>query len=386
MTTATRFAIAVLPLFCLVSVSWGEEVKDTHLRETWLARVRNDLGKLDGAEQSSAAEYAILGVAASGESELAKSIARQFLPPERGPGALVLIADTQSSNDQLRDSLITIGELLTEDERQRALALVTVRQAQRGDLEDASMLLSKIKQRRWRDLALSAIAEAQAVAEQLDAARATLKQISDDEKRQETQKKVDSAKADPVRKIQSEFLRQQIQAMLAFSGTDVQHEAISAIAAAQSTDDRALRKHISAALKDSASSVPLQRAATRTLLAVALVEAGRPNDAKEMIQGARESGSREWLGVSNLFGSPILVHLLIRLDMIEELQELMNSLDSRDDELSQIPYHANLQAIGTTYASLNRLEDADRRYGEITSSLDRVHLAVGVLFGLRNGR
>jgi hypothetical protein len=105
-----------------------------------------------------------------------------------------------------------------------------------------------------------------------------------------------------------------------------------------------------------------------------------------MIHSAREAGEGEWLGASNLFGSPLLIYLLIRLDMKDELRELMDSLREGGAIAGEIPFHANLQAVGTAYAQLNQLEEAEEYYRQLATSLERIHLGVGVVASLRLGR
>ena len=77
----------------------------------------------------------------------------------------------------------------------------------------------------------------------------------------------------------------------------------------------------------------------------------------------------------------MLVYLLIRLDLPEELDALMESLTA--DEESETAYEANLQAIGATYAYLKRLDKVEAYYERMSAPRARFYLATGVIDGLQ---
>lgn len=371
-------AFAPFTLSCVCSAEEAQSERKSEAREKWIGRITVELAKLDEKDRSSEVAIAAFAMAAAGEDDRSKEVMRRLLPREERDGALLGIADAQSQGDRVKESLATVAEFSTEDGRQSALALVAIRQAQRGDVEDAVKLLSKVKNEGPRDRLLSAIAQTQAKAGELEAARDTAKQIADEQRRRQAVEGIaDAAQgaADPIAGVRSSSLRAHLRVMLEFSGVDGQREAIHAIVAAQENDRASLSKHISAALDESRDSIPLERATTRTLLAIALVEAGDREEAREMILRAREAGSKEWLGVSSLFGNPILVHLLIRLNMQDELQSLMDSLRESDSFAASIPYHANLSAIGGAYAELDRLGEAEKWYNRLESPIERVHFS-----------
>lgn len=384
MRIVQRSTITLLTLLSLLRFAAADEKPVLELekkREAWLNRLHTEIVKIDDDEdRASAAQYVVMAFSAAGEFENARRIMDQYVLADKRNTALLFIADGQSSIDQLDAALATAKEAKQEFARQRILSLIVIRQAQRGDIEDAVSLLVKITSPIDRDWVLSSIAKAQAIAGEMRAAEASVAKIVDDDKKAQAQESIKTAQADPIRKIPAKVIRDYLAAMLAFSGRKRQQEAIQAIVAAQNKDEEALKKHLETALKQVEQGIVLEQATTFTILAVALAEAGRHEEAKQMILTARKANDNEWLGVSSLFGSPVIVHLLICLDFEEEFDEFMNAVD-KEDSLAQIGYHANLLSAGTTFAYLRRLDDAEAYYRQLKSPIEHVYFAAGVLIG-----
>ena len=379
----TIVAITLLSLLCLTAADDKVAPDLKKEREAWLSRLDIEIVKIDDDEErANAAQYVIIAFSTAGDFSGARRIMDHHVPANQRGSALIYIADGQSSADLLDAALATAKEAKEVFIQQRILGLIAIRQAQRGDLKDATALLSKITNPDARDWALSSIAEAQANAGDLRAAEASVAAIVDKDKKSQAQEAIKTAQADPIREIRSKVIRDSLSAMLSFSGQAKQTEAIQAIVAAQKKDEEGLQKHVRAALEQVKDGIALEQATTCTLLAVALAEAGRDEEAKQMILAARKANDQEWLGVSSLFGSPIIVHLLIRLDFKEEFDEFMNSFD-KDDSLARLGYLTNLLTAGSTYAYLHRLADAETYYRQLKLSAERVHFAAGVLSSLK---
>ncbi len=383
MKNLQRSWLVLLTLSVVVEIGFAEESdipEDQKIRRRWVTRVNSELSKVVEEERDSAALRVVIAVAESRDFELAKSLTKQISTHRDQVAARMAIASIQSNYDQLKEALATAREVEPGYGRQVIYSMIALRQAQRGEVEDAISILKEITNATVRDRTLGWIAKAQAIAGNIPAAQATVDSMANEERRAEIRKQIKTAKADPAREIPSRFLREQIGTMLAFSGTERQREAIQAIIAAQRNDQAALNRHIEAALSE--QGIPLELATTRTILAVALAEAGRREEAREMILAARKANESEWLGASDIFGSPVLVHLLIRLGFEEDLNSLMKSLETEDSSF-KLGYHVNLQAVGATYTYLSRLDDAEKYYRRIKTPLERVHFAAGVLRGLR---
>lgn len=380
------FAAFVLMACQRVSLADGQAARESDPGPKWIARITTDLFKIEEEEEDreSAVTMAAFALATAGEDDRAIEVTRRLLPPEKRKGALLGIACVLSQGGRLEEALGTVAECPTDDDRQFALAIVAIQQAQRGEVEGAIELLPKVEKGSHRERVLAAIAEAQAKAGEVRLARDTAKRIADGKRRGRALERVNNAgQEDPISKLRSTFLRQQIAAILLFSGKDSQRDAIRAIAAAEENDRSALTRHMNAALAESEGNAPLQRSTTHTLLAVALAEVGDREEARQMVLRSRKAESKEWLGVSSIFGSPILVSVLVRLDMNRELEALMDSLRESNTIAGPIAYHSDLHAIGATCAELERLDQADEYYDQLESPLERVHFAAGVLSYLR---
>lgn len=382
MSVAWRLAIAAGALCACCGLSATEELQPPEetgiMCGKWLRRIEETLPRVkDQVQRASAASFSISAFVAVGEPGLAKKLVEQFVSSEERPLAIMRIAGCQASDGQWAEALATAQEL-DVDTRQGALALIAVLQAKRGSIENASKTLESITEQSQRDRALAALAKAQAAASQHDAARRTVNQIRSAQGRSRASKAIEGAEEDPLRCLRFGLLRDNLVTMLLFSDAGRYREALAAIAAAQSEDHDALAQHLDNGLRQCKAFTQLERATMETLLAVALAEAGQRDRAREMILAAQKSNKGEWLGVASMFGAPVLVQLLIRLDMNNEVDVIMASYDRSDS----ITYRANLAAVGAAYGSLGRIQEAEEYYTQLESPVERIYFATGFVEGL----
>lgn len=346
-------------------------------RTVWQERAISNLRSLEEETRQFKVPFLAIALAEAGDSQRAKAVNNEFLPIDKRAQSLMLIAAEESYRGQLDQALATMREL-PKTHRPTTLVLIACRQAQRGDIDKALSLFPQLKEQRLLDRVRDVVATAQVRAGDLDAARETAKLIEDDAKRIRAEQEIERAAAgqnDPLIKLTSGLLQEQLGAIRVIAGAEWQRDAISAIAAAQHQDASALNQHMQAALDGHQALPPEQQATMRLLLSVALVEAGRVEQARKMLDAARTSNGAGFGGLKSLFGKPVVVYLLIRLDLEDEVQVIL------DDEENATSV---LQAVGRTYAELDRLEQAEAWNDKLKSPADRFDFAVGVLSGLGN--
>lgn len=375
--------LVCLALICHASLAFGDEPNSGQsLHDKWVGRLTENLSEVKPEDRFPARGFAAYALAKSGETERAIALAESIRPPNRAMQIFVGIVGTLSAEDHV-DEALELTKTLPENRRQRAYSLVVVRQAQRGDLQNARDLLRLITHQSARDNALEWIARAEAIRGQFAQGRKTTGRIRDKVIQRAVIQFINRREKDPlpVPKLRSSFLRDNFRLFFQFTGRPDQRDALLALVAAQNKDDENLETRLNAALDGLEKRLAPERQATRALLAVALLEAGRQSDAQEMILKARRPDGQWKLG-SSIFGSPILLYLLIHLEMTDELESFMEASTPTEDGISQIAYHNHLHDIGMIFTELGRLKDAERYYIQLKTPLDRLHFSSGVLQGL----
>jgi len=352
----------------------------------WHKRVKEGLLPLNEDARPYAATSAVISLGEAGDAKSAYALIEELLPDEGNRDqALVCLAGALAERGQVKDALAAPAKASREYARQMVYAFIARGLAKRGEVNKARKLLPGLSISRHRDTALSAIAKAQARAGDATEARKMAEQIKDDDRRRNAVKAVNSAqpgKGDPADHIRSETLRSSVRMMRLFAGKAPVDEAMKALAAAQRRDGAALETHCRAALELAAATDAMTQTAAQTVLAVALLEAGRTADAKAVLRAAGQASGDEALGVASLTAGPALVYLLVRLDMDDVLDEALESLTHNADGRAPVVRGSLMQAVGASYAELKQLHKAEALYAGLNSRSQRLHLAVGVMRGL----
>ena len=384
--------ISLVIFLGLMGVSAAQETPHGDLEKLqakWIARVQENLQKLEGKEQAISVIHAALTIADIGKSKLAKKIVRKYKLPDERAMPFMFIAMSQASQDRLLEALKTIQEMPKGDKRQLALLDVIHRCAHLRNTKLTKQLLKKMTDQQDREQLLSMLAVVYAADGKLDSAKKTLERISDKELLRTTEKLLEEVKDEKgieekeslIDKLYLDFVYFQVDG----SGIGGLDEAKLALVAAQNKDLALLDKQIVKALNASREMPPQKQAKTHELLAVALAEVGRDNEAKAILIASPKTKENKWYYSSPMFGGQVLIYLYVRLDMQQELATLMDSYQKQKPPFS-MGYQYSLSTLGGSYAYLNRLQEAEKEYSKMKSPKDRVFFASGVLFGLAKSR
>ena len=169
-------------------------------------------------------------------------------------------------------------------------------------------------------------------------------------------------------------MRSMLRVLMAFNARGKWfNAAVGAVAVAPTATREQLDARIEAALaaeKDAPDPTP---ATARLILCMALVAAQRHQEARAMAQQFLIAADREIVSVSGAFGRPILAYLFARLEMEDQIQQLIVFApgDFRNPGV--------IQAVGTAEAEMGDWQRVEQRYRRLTDSWDRLHYSVGVL-------
>jgi tetratricopeptide (TPR) repeat protein len=350
-------------------------------RDIWLARAVKALGKIkDPEDRSTAAQYAVISLAQNGNYRQAKQLVQQSISIDKQPTSMFLIADSQSINGDLEQAIATANGVSIPATREIALAFVALRQAQCGNVDEAIALIPRIKEPTELDRVWGSVANAQAKAGDPSLARTTAAKIIDDSTRKYALRdiaKIKARKDPPLDAVDSVFIRSQLKALLLFSKSGLWRDnALQAVIVAKRENAAELDGWIRKTLTTAEKADEPAPATARLLLCVALAIADRPDEAKAMARRFLVAANGDIVGISDLFGEPVLAYLFTRLGMENELKKVLAT------EPGGFGNNAKMQAVGAADAEAGNWEDLERRYENLTST-DRVDFACGVLAGLR---
>ncbi len=356
----------------------------------WTMRMFEELKAIEDAERRSrTASLVAAGLLDRGQVELARQVGQNWAQGDDQHTVLVLTTAVEASQLAVAGEDAKLHELVnaqSANRRQFVWRWVLHEAAQRGDIDQAVGLLTQLDDDWSRDSAASSIAEAYARAGQAEAAREWAGKIVDAERRTETLEslpKLTEPQPDPIADIRSPVLQAGLGALFAFGGTDRLEPAVRALAAAQQGDRMAWMQHRQQALAAIEAATPIEQTTGYTILATALVEAGEREAAREMIAKAHAAAGDEWLGVGSMFGDPVLIYLLCRLDRHDDIDALLaNAARAGEDDLDRQAYHSQLTAYGSVLAELDQLPIAEKRIGRLASPEERCQFALGVVVGI----
>jgi len=368
-------------LFCIPGAGWSEDKGPNHDVKPWIDLGFRELKQSAEEDRVFAAQMFALTLVELGELEAVGRVVEESLPEREKHFVKMVVAVHQGLHERLENADRTIRELPPE-QQESAWALLVVRLAQANRLEEAEGVLQKITKEVARDRAIVGIAEAYAASGDAKAARHWAKQIKDNERREQTLQKIQQGIPERI-EIEPKWLNEQILVLSLFSSSERTREAILAVNAIQNEKPDEKERHFQAALKQSRDAVPHEKAMIFTYLALVLVEENRVQEAREMIMAAKAAGDNEWLGISSLFGNPVLIYRLMELNLEAEIEEIVVSARDSTSSTAELTYLNILRSLGSSYASLNRLKAARKYFESLESSKLRVHFVTGVLSGFK---
>ena len=297
----------------------------------------------------------------------------------------MLLAAAQSYQGDVAGALRTLdalpkGSLI----RDRGQGLVATRQAQRGNVAVAQRVIEGITDQPSLDRARKAIAEAQARAGDRKSAAATAGLIRDEgingkparRSRPLNVKGSSLPKAFPHR---SSPARSELCVL--FSGQSAwKTQALLTLSAAYRKDEKAVTSGADKTLVQ-LKTLPkgLERATGFAILAVAFSEAGKPAQAENAGDEALKAMSGDLVGVSDLFGKPIVIYALIQLGHHEHIDKILEAAEQNQDGLGQAYASGYVQAIGAALTAKREDRRLDEVYRKLRMPINRAQLALGVL-------
>jgi hypothetical protein len=228
------------------------------------------------------------------------------------------------------------------------------------------------------------IAEAQARTGDRTSAIATAGLIRDDDTRQEARATIAAAQRQDLlafQGVRSSFLSGQLKALSCFSDDRPwKTQALLTLAAAYRHDGKEVARGADRTLAQ-LKPMPegLERATGLAILAVAFSEAGEPARAESAGNEARKAMSGDVVGVSGLFGRPIVVYALIRSGHYEQIDKLLVAAEGQQDALGTLYALGNVQAIGAALAAKKEDRRLDKVYQQLHKPINRAYLAAGAL-------
>jgi hypothetical protein len=364
----------------------GQANATSDAQSLWLERLFAQIDLIPNQEdREQVVEMSVMSLAEAGHVSRAKRLAQSKLSKVKRTGAYYCIADIQSGHGDLAGALETVDQLPDQNVREVTLVVVAIRQAQRGEIAAAERLLGQITTAHSFDRVRSAIAEAQAKAGNPQAARETLGKIENDYLRQEAKRKTEAVQGDAftLDEIPSSFLSGHLDALMKFSDDEPwKRQTLAALAAAYRDDEPAL----TAAIADAhhlLNQLPggLERATGFLLLGLACHKAGKPTQAAEFLDAAEKARSGDIVGVSSLFGGPVVVYALIQMGRFEHIEPTIQRFQS-SGELSRIFGHMKVEAIATALIERGDAERLEQLYQHFEDPAVRAYLAVGALGAL----
>jgi hypothetical protein len=363
----------------------GEQPAQLSRQEIWLARAVDELGNIeDHDSRSSAAQYTGLMVAATGSHEQARQLVEKFTFGEQRDIALKAMAGVQSGTGDLEQALLTVNTITDNKAREFALVNVATNQARRGQIDQAIALMSKIKEP-WRlDMVRESVAIAQAESGDLPAAKATAAKIGEDDFRRDAMKAIAKGKIDKAPDPETGglgFLQANLHALLQFSQPgEWRKPAAAALIAAGQKNDKELDIQIGKTLEVVEKADEPAPAIARVVLCVALIAAERFDEARKMARRFLFAADGEVIGISGLFGKPVLAYLFTRLGMEKELDRIRTAKPR-----GMISNIRIMQAVGAAEADCKNWSGMEKRYKTLPPA-ERVDFACGVLAGLMENK
>ena len=97
---------------------------------------------------------------------------------------------------------------------------------------------------------------------------------------------------------------------------------------------------------------------------------------------ALDAMSGDAVGVSGVFGKPILVYALMRLGRYEAIDTILEGAEKGGDDVGGLSAKEGVRAIGAALAENGQYERLEKAYHRLQKPLNRACLAMGVLMGL----
>lgn len=356
---------------------------DSRGRALWIGRLRAQIDQLPEGDRA----VAVVALADAGQVQEAKDLVSSRLPESERPSAIMFIAAAQSAQGDVAGALETLDALPEESPlRDSGRALVAIRQAQRGELAQAQRLIEGVESQSWLDRARNAIASGQARARDQQSALATADLIRDAYLRRQAQSAIAATDKEgffSAEEIPSRFLSGQIHALALFSSdSSWKTAAVSTLGAAYRKDCNALASGAEKCLA-ALEGVPegLDRATGCAILALAFSEAGDAANAEKLGSEAVKAMSADPLGVSALFGRPIVMYAMIRLGHYEHIDTFLDTARQSEDAIKRIRDSGVFQAIGAALVEKREDRRLEEVYRRLTTPGDRAHFSIGALYG-----
>ena len=348
--------------------------------QVWVDRILAQFGELSENDRA----FVVAELAEVGQIHQAKALAREKLPESRRAGITVLIAAAQSYQDDVAGALQTLDGLPKASRmRDRGRSLIAIRQAQRGNVAAAQRLAAGIADQTFLDNAREAIVEAQMKAGDRKSAAATAKLIQDRGEQREAQQAIAAISRQDFlpEQIPSPFLRGQVAALSLFSkSSSWKSEALSTLAAAYQKDDKAIDANAASALeKLKALPKGLDRATGFAILAVAFSHAGKTAQAERAGNEAMKAMSGDPVGISSLYGKPIVIYAMIQLGHYEQIDKILEAAQRNHDSLQAIYAQCDIRAIGAALAAKREDQRLDEVWRRLRTPIERIYFASGVL-------
>jgi hypothetical protein len=381
----------LLPLVCLAAfggclgprISLAADADHVSARrQVWADRLTEGI---DHVANACDRVFLLAELAEAGEVERARALVEDKLPEAERPRAVILIAAAQSARGDLAGALQTLDRLPKGSPlHDYGQALVAMRQAQRGCVAAAQRLTEGIADQRSLDRARGVIAEAQAKAGDRTSAIATAGLIHDEDRRQEARATIAAAQRQDLLAfecIRSSFLSGQLRALSCFSDDKPwKRQALLTLAAAYRHDEKAATQGAERTLAQ-LKGLPEgpERATGLAILVLAFSEAGKPSQAESVGNEASKAFSGDPVGVSSLFGSPIVTYALIESGHYEQIAKVLVAAEGQQDALATLYTLGNVQAIGAVLAAKKEDQRLDKVYQQLRKPINRAYLSAGAL-------
>jgi len=351
-------------------------------RGIWLRRAVEALvGIMDSESRRIAAQNTALALAEIGSYREAEKLVRELITDDDWrPMVLGGIAYTLSANGYIQQAIALVDDQPNIHARERILLHIGMAQSHQGNVNEAVALVPRIKNPEVLDILRGSIAAAQASAGDLAAAKITAAKIRKGHWLQKARQDIERGKVDkgpPLNTIDSHFLRSQLKGLLLFSESGTWSDnALQALIIAKKKNAKELDGWIHKTLTSVEKADQPAPATARLLLCLALAIADRADEARAMAQRFLVAANGDTVGVSGLFGEPVLAYLFTRLGMEKELQKLLIT------EPGEFPNSAVMQGVGVAEAEAGNWKSLETRYRSLSYGIDRVNLSCGVLAGL----
>ncbi len=351
-------------------------------REIWLARMLKATEKIEDPEdRSAAASLSALALADSGEYEHARRLIKQFILPDRQDSARGIIAYTQSLRGQIEEALATVSEMSTEKARDSGLAQIVHGLVNCDKMDQAQAIMRKIKEPNSLDMARLSFVEAHAQAGDLDKARAIAAKIVDEDVRESAASAIAKGKIDkkPAKETsEGGYAMASLGALLQFSSPGPWRKpAAAAMTAGQQKNNKDMDIQIAKTLDAIEHAEAPAPSIAKLSLCMALLAAERIDEAKAMAHSFQTNADGEVLGISGLFGKPVLAYLFTVLGMEDQLDKIRVTKPG-----SMLHINGIMQAVGAAEAEMKNWAAMEKRYAKLTP-IERVDYACGVLIVLQ---